>query len=105
MPIALPGLMQKRLLTATLLSTALALGAGVPAALAAPPPQALAAEKAPARTAPQGAPADRDSDERRYAAAEHAQPGAADFEGGAAVIVVGGTTLLVAAIILLIVLL
>jgi hypothetical protein len=97
--------MNKRLVTATLISLFLGLGAVAPSALAAPP-------VVPGQTAPtqvrsdrQPVQADRDADSKRYAAAEKAQPDAAEFEGGASIVIVGSTTAIVLGIILLIVLL
>jgi hypothetical protein len=109
MPIALPRIMNKRLLTAALISSCLGLGAGIPAAIASTParplPAAAAISHADSVAAPRTAPSDQASDTARYAAAERAQPKAADFEGGAAVFIVGSTTAVLLAVILLLVIL
>lgn len=104
MPIAMSPIMSKRIVTATLLSLCLAAGAGVPAALAAPPvvPRAAATETQPARSAAQP---DRAADTARYAAAERAQPKAASFEGGATFVIIGSTTAVILGVVLLVVLL
>jgi len=97
--------MSKRIVTSTLLGLCLAAGAGVPAALAAPPvvPRASATETQPATQ--RAAQPDRAADTARYAAAERAQPKAADFEGGATFVVIGSTTAVILGVVLLVVLL
>ncbi len=100
--------MNKRIVTSTLLAVCLALGAGIPAALAAPPivprPATAQVSQKPAE-AERTEPRDRKSDAARYAAAERAQPAAADFEGGATFVIIGSTTAVVLGIVLLIILL
>ena len=108
MRIALYGVMNKRIVTTTLLAVCLALGAGIPAALAAPPivprPATAQTSEKPAEVR-QTAPLDRKTDAARYAQAERAQPAAADFEGGATFVIVGSTTAVVLGVVLLLILL
>jgi hypothetical protein len=108
MPIALSGCMNKRIVTATLLSFCLALAAGAPAALAAPPfiPRAATtSQNSPDATAQRAARADRGDDATRYAAAERSHPRTANFEGGATFVIIGSTTAVILGVILLVVLL
>jgi hypothetical protein len=107
--IALCVAMNKRFLTATLLSFSLALAAGAPAALAAPPfvpgANARATTSEPARPSTRDARSERADDARRYAAAEQAQPAAADFEGGTTVVIFGSTAAVILLVVLLVILL
>jgi hypothetical protein len=97
--------MSKRIVTATLLSLCLAAGIAAPAALAAPPivPRSAATDTRPSTQ--RDAQPDRGKDIARYAAAERAQPKAADFEGGATFVIIGSTTAVVLGVVLLVVLL